>query len=254
MIEVQNISKFSKSGRKLLNNISFTVKKGEFVGILGASGAGKTLTLRTLNRLLTPDEGVINFEMAPGIFKNISDVSKKELRVIRQKIGVIFQGYHLIQRSTVLENVLIGRIGSISTFRSIFYGFTDKEAEEAMVALQEVNMAEFANQKVASLSGGEKQRVAIARAIFQNPSLVLADEPISNLDPSNAKLIMKLIKALSAHIPVIGVFHQPLMTAKYCTRVIAIKEGQIVYDGHPNLSEEQFLDIYGLELEQLQQF
>ena len=109
----------------------------------------------------------------------------------------------------------------------------------------------MANNKVSSLSGGEKQRVGIARAIFQKPNLLLADEPISNLDPKNAKLIMKLIKPLSEEIPVIGVFHQPEMTAKYCTRVIAIKDGKIMYDGKPNLSEDQLSEIYGEELSTL---
>ena len=251
MIEVINISKTLPNGKKLLDNISFKVKKGEFVGILGASGAGKTLTLRSLNGLLKPDSGSVIFKNELGEKVNICTLSNKKLRKVRQKIGVIFQGYHLVQRLSVLENVMIGRLGSITTFRSIFYGFTDAEAHEAMGALEKVNMEQLANNKVSSLSGGEKQRVGIARAIFQKPNLLLADEPISNLDPKNAKLIMKLIKPLAEEIPVIGVFHQPEMTAKYCTRVIAIKEGKIIYDGEPNLSESQLSEIYGEELSTL---
>jgi phosphonate transport system ATP-binding protein len=251
MIEVINISKTLPNGKKLLDNISFKVKKGEFVGILGASGAGKTLTLRSLNGLLKLDSGSVIFKNELGEKVNICLLSNKKLRKVRQKIGVIFQGYHLVQRLSVLENVMIGRLGSITTFRSIFYGFTDAEAQEAMGALEKVNMEHLANNKVSSLSGGEKQRVGIARAIFQKPNLLLADEPISNLDPKNAKLIMKLIKPLSEEIPVIGVFHQPEMTAKYCTRVIAIKEGKIIYDGKPNLSEDQLSEIYGEELSTL---
>jgi len=251
MIEVINISKTLPNGKKLLDNISFKVKKGEFVGILGASGAGKTLTLRSLNGLLKPDSGSVVFKNEIGEKVNICTLSNKKLRKVRQKIGVIFQGYHLVQRLSVLENVMIGRLGSISTFRSIFYGFTDAEAHEAMGALEKVNMEHLANNKVSSLSGGEKQRVGIARAIFQKPNLLLADEPISNLDPKNAKLIMKLIKPLSEEIPVIGVFHQPEMTAKYCTRVIAIKDGKIMYDGKPNLNEDQLSEIYGEELSTL---
>jgi phosphonate transport system ATP-binding protein len=251
MIEVINISKTLPNGKKLLDNISFKVKKGEFVGILGASGAGKTLTLRSLNGLLKLDSGSVIFKNELGEKVNICLLSNKKLRKVRQKIGVIFQGYHLVQRLSVLENVMIGRLGSITTFRSIFYGFTDAEAQEAMGALEKVNMEHLANNKVSSLSGGEKQRVGIARAIFQKPNLLLADEPISNLDPKNAKLIMKLIKPLSEEIPVIGVFHQPEMTAKYCTRVIAIKEGKIIYDGEPNLSESQLSEIYGEQLSTL---
>jgi len=245
MIEVRNISKRLPDGRKVLDNISFSVGKGEFVGILGASGAGKTLTLRCLNGLLKPDSGAILMKDASGQVQDICKVSRIRLRKLRQKIGVIFQGYHLVKRLTALDNVLIGRLGQISTFRSLFYGFTDEEAEMASQALEQVKIPQLAGTRVNSLSGGEMQRVAIARAIFQSPNLLLADEPISNLDPSNAKVIMKLIRP-------IGVFHQPEMTARYCTRVIAIKEGRIIYDGDPKLSQDQLIDIYGEELRQIE--
>jgi phosphonate transport system ATP-binding protein len=172
---------------------------------------------------------------------------------VRQKIGVIFQGYHLVKRLSALENVMIGRLGQISTWRSMFYGFTDAEAEEALQALDRVKMSQMANMQTGSLSGGEMQRVSIARAIFQSPTLLLADEPISNLDPSNAKTIMKMIKPLSEMMPVVGVFHQPEMTAKYCTRVIAIKEGKLIYDGDPKLSNKRLEEIYGEELELIEQ-
>ncbi|QEM08984.1 phosphonate ABC transporter ATP-binding protein [Mucilaginibacter rubeus] len=254
MIEVKGLTKTLPNGRKLLNGIDFTVKKGEFVGILGPSGAGKTLTLRCLNGLLKPDAGSVLVEDEHGKKHDICQISKKQLRHVRERIGVIFQGYHLVKRLSVLENVMIGRLGQISTIRSLVYGFTDKEAEEALLALEKVKMAHLAQNRTGSLSGGEMQRVAIARAIFQSPTLLLADEPISNLDPSNAKVIMKLIRPLSENIPVVGVFHQPEMTAKYCTRVIAIKDGQVVYDGDPKLSNKTLEDIYGEELAQMEQY
>lgn len=253
MIEVKGLIKTLPNGRKLLNGIDFTVKKGEFVGILGPSGAGKTLTLRCLNGLLKPDEGSVLVEDEHGKKHDICQINKKQLRHVRERIGVIFQGYHLVKRLSVLENVMIGRLGQISTFRSLVYGFTDKEGEEALLALEKVKMTHLAQSRTGSLSGGEMQRVAIARAIFQSPTLLLADEPISNLDPSNAKVIMKLIRPLSENIPVIGVFHQPEMTAKYCTRVIAIKDGQVIYDGDPKLSNQTLEDIYGEELAQMEQ-
>jgi phosphonate transport system ATP-binding protein len=253
MIEVKNLTKVLPNGRKLLDGISFTVNKGEFVGILGPSGAGKTLTLRCLNGLLKPDSGSVIVQDEFGKSRDICKINKRELRIARQKIGVIFQGYHLVKRLTALENVMIGRLGQISTFRSIFYGFTDAEAEEALTALDKVKIAHMAERKTGNLSGGEMQRVAIARAIFQSPTLLLADEPISNLDPSNAKVIMKMIKPLSATMPVVGVFHQPEMTAKYCTRVIAIKEGKVIYDGDPKLSNQMLVEIYGEELNQIEQ-
>ena len=254
MIEVKGLTKILPNGRKLLDGISFKVKKGEFVGILGPSGAGKTLTLRCLNGLLKPDAGSVMVQDAAGNMRNICSIGKKELRIVRQRIGVIFQGYHLVKRLTVLENVMIGRLGQISTLRSLVYGFTDAEAAEALLALDKVKIAHLAQNRTDSLSGGEMQRVAIARAIFQSPTLLLADEPISNLDPSNAKTIMKLIRPLSEHIPVVGVFHQPEMTAKYCRRVIAIKDGKVFYDGDPKLSNKKLEEIYGEELGMLDQY
>src|ERR1700744_5059896 len=248
MIEVKGLTKTLPKGRKLLDGIGFKVKKGEFVGILGPSGAGKTLTLRCLNGLLKPDSGSVIVQDEHGERHDICKISKRELRSVKQRIGVIFQGYHLVQRLSVLENVMIGRLGQINTLRSLVYGFTDKEAEEAILALEKVKIADKAQSRTSTLSGGEMQRVAIARAIFQSPTLLLADEPISNLDPSNAKVIMKLIRPLSEEMPVIGVFHQPEMTAKYCTRVIAIKGGKVIYDGDPALSTDQLVEIYGDEL------
>jgi phosphonate transport system ATP-binding protein len=248
MLEVKNLVKSIPTGRKVLDGISFTVRKGEFVGILGASGAGKTLTLRCLNGLLKPDSGSVFIQDEQGITNDICRINKRQLRKIRQKIGVIFQGYHLVKRLSALENVLIGRLGQINALRSIVYGFTDAEAKQALQALEQVKMDHMAEAKTGSLSGGEMQRVAIARAIFQLPTLLLADEPISNLDPSNARVIMKLIRPLSETVPVVGVFHQPEMTAKYCTRVIAIKEGKVIYDGDPHLSDNMLAEIYDEEL------
>jgi len=253
MLEVKNLTKTLPGGRKLLDGISFKVEKGEFVGILGPSGAGKTLTLRCLNGLLRPDGGSVLLNDGSNGVQDICKAGKRELRKMRRRIGVIFQGYHLVKRLSALENVMIGRLGEINTLRSILYGFTDKEAEEAFQALQNVKISHLAGSRIAGMSGGEMQRVAIARAIFQRPSLLLADEPISNLDPSNAKIIMKMIRPLAEQMPVIGVFHQPEMTAKYCTRVIAIKDGRIIYDGDPRLSNELLIEIYGEELRQIEQ-
>jgi phosphonate transport system ATP-binding protein len=252
MIEVTNISKSLPGGRKLLDGISFTVRRGEFVGILGASGAGKTLTLRCLNGLLKPDTGSVVVQDQDGSKWDICTIAKTRLRQLRRRIGIVFQGYHLVQRLTALDNVLLGRLGQISTMRSLFYGFTDKERAVALSALEKVKIGALAGARVGRLSGGEMQRVAIARAIFQNPALLLADEPLSNLDPSNAKVIMKLIQPLAQEMPVIGVFHQPEMTARYCTRVIAIKQGRIIYDGDPRLTTHQLVDIYGEELRQIE--
>ncbi len=244
MLEVRNITKTLPNGHSLLKGISFSVDKGEFVGILGPSGAGKTLTMRCCNGLLKPTTGDVLIEDCNKNKINLSKIKGKDLRNARKRLGVIFQGFNLVKRLTAVENVMIGRLGMIKPSRSLFYGFTDKECEEAIMALERVKIKDLAFRRVESMSGGEMQRVAIARAIFQKPLMLLADEPIANLDPSNAKSIMKLLVPLADEMPIVGVFHQPEFTRKYCTRVIAIKDGKVVYDGDPNISVEQLHDIY----------
>src|SRR5258708_33280995 len=173
MIEVIHISKTLPNGMKVLDNISFTVKRGEFVGIVGASGAGKTLTLRCLNGLLKPDSGSVLVE---DRFRRMSDIckaSKKELRKLRQKIGLVFQGYHLIKRLNALDNGLVGRLGQINVLRSLLYGFTDEEAGQAEAALDKVKIGHLAGGGVRSIMGWVVQWVASAPAIFHatNPRL-----------------------------------------------------------------------------------
>ena len=248
MIKAVNLTKQLPNGKLLLNEISFEVSKGEFLGILGPSGAGKTLTLKSIIGLLDLTKGEVWIEENNNNYINIFKTKAKILKQLRTKIALIFQGYHLVQRATAIENVLMGRLGSISTLRSLLFGFNEIEKTAALKSLEKVNMQHLAQSKVAALSGGEKQRVAIARALFQEPNLLLADEPISNLDPKNAKIIMGILKELSSLFPVIGVFHQPELCAKYCSRIIAIKDGKKVYDGPPILEETLLEYIYGEEL------
>jgi phosphonate transport system ATP-binding protein len=250
MLEVHGLSKNLPDGTSLLKDISFTVKNGEFVGILGPSGAGKSLTMRCILGLTPPDSGSVVLTDSEGISHIITKARGKKLRQIRQKIGVVFQGFHLVKRLTVLENVMIGRLGRISPVRSWFYGFTDEEAQDALKTLARINMASFAHRIVATLSGGEIQRVAVCRAIYQEPIIMLADEPIGSLDPKNASEIMTILKPISTQIPICGVFHQPDITARYCTRVIGIKQGSIIYDGPPELSQDELNALYGEELQE----
>ncbi|GAB1857658.1 phosphonate ABC transporter ATP-binding protein [Flavobacteriaceae bacterium MHTCC 0001] len=251
MIEVKNITKSTKEGRQILKGISFKANKGDFIGILGPSGAGKTLTMRCLNGLTKPTTGEILININ-GEEHDIAKYKGKQLRKLRQKIGVVFQGFNLVKRLSVVENVMIGKLGQINQFRSLFKGFNDAEAQTALEALDKVKIEQLAGRKVGSLSGGEMQRVAIARAIFQKPVILLADEPIANLDPSNAKKVMKRLKPLSQEMPVIGVFHQPEIAAKYCNRIIALKDGKIFYDGNSDISESMLEDIYGDELQEIE--
>jgi len=244
MLRVTNLTKRLSNGKILLNGISFTVHKGEFVGVLGASGAGKSLTMRCIVGLTSVTEGEIVFTGEHGKTYRTTTIQGGELRRARRNIGVIFQGCNLVKRLSVLENVMIGRLGRIHPLRSWLYGFTDREAEEAMEALDRVGMAEFAARLTGSLSGGEMQRVAIARAIYQKPLCYLADEPIASLDPKNARAIMRLLQPLAREQPILGAFHQPEMTAEFCTRVLAIRNGALVYDGDPRLTRAQLAEIY----------
>ncbi|MEM6843713.1 MAG: phosphonate ABC transporter ATP-binding protein [Bacteroidota bacterium] len=244
MIEVKNITKRLPNGKAILDGVSFTAHRGDFIGILGPSGAGKTTLIRCLNGLTQPSSGQVIITQGERTYE-VNRCRGKALRKLRQKIGVIFQGFNLVTRLSALDNVMIGRLGQVHPMRSLFYGFTNQEAEEAMDALDQVKIAHLAHRTVASLSGGETQRVAIARAIFQRPVMLLADEPIANLDPTNAQKIMRLLKPLSERMPTIGVFHQPDIAAQFCTRIISLKDGKVAYDGSPHLSNEQLEEIYG---------
>jgi phosphonate transport system ATP-binding protein len=252
MLYVDGLTKKLPGGRLLLDRVSFSVKPGEFVGILGASGAGKSLTLRCILGLTHADGGRATMVTPAGEEFSLTAISGRRLREARRRMGVIFQGFNLVKRLRVLDNVMIGRLGEMSPWRSWFYGFNDTEAAEALEALRRVKMDTHAERITGTLSGGEMQRVAIARAMFQRPAIFLADEPIASLDPANSLAIMKLLQPLARTTPVLGVFHQPEMTARFCTRVIGIKQGRVIYDGDPALSHAQLEEIYGEELMQIQ--
>jgi phosphonate transport system ATP-binding protein len=253
MLHVENLRKVLPNGKVLLDGVSLKVERGEFVGVLGASGAGKSLTLRCILGLTKADGGsaVLRPETEGDHSFDLLTCKGRGQRDCRRRMGVIFQGFNLVKRLRVIDNVMIGRLARIHPLRSWLYGFTDAEAAEAVEALRRVKMDTYADRVTGSLSGGEMQRVAIARAIFQKPAIYLADEPIASLDPSNSLAIMKLLAPLARETPVLGVFHQPEMTARFCTRVVAIKGGRVVYDGDPRLSHDQLQDIYGNELMQV---
>ena len=252
MLTVDALSKVLPDGTRPLDNVSFTIERGEFVALLGASGAGKSLTLRCILGLTETDEGDVSFTTSYGRTLHLSRQTGKALRASRSRIGVIFQGLNLVKRLRVIENVMLGRLGTIDPLRSWLYGFTDGEAMQALDALRKTNMAAHAHRFTGSLSGGEMQRVAVARAIHQDPELYLADEPISSLAPGNARSVMELLLPLSKDKPVLGVFHQPEMVARFCTRAIAIKNGEVVYDGDPVLDDGTLKQVYGTELKKLE--
>jgi phosphonate transport system ATP-binding protein len=246
MLSVKNVAKKLPDGRLLLKDISFEVKKGEFVGILGESGVGKTVLLRCINGLTTPDSGEVIIN-GGHYTQKINGKKGKDLREIQRHIGMIFQGSILVKRLSVLENVLTGRLGWISPIRSLVYGFTDDEVEVAMEALEKVGVRHLADRRAETLSGGEMQRVAIARALFQEPYLLLADEPVSNLDPKNTEMVLDYLQPLTRQMAIVGVFHSPKLVSQYCTRAIGIKDGVVLYDGSPHISPSMLVEIYGTE-------
>lgn len=243
MLSVRNITKRLPDGRLLLKEISFKAEKGEFIGILGKSGVGKTVLLRCINGLTAPDSGEVVINGA-GDPQKINSKDNKDLRGIRQRIGMIFQSFNLVKRLSVLENVMTGRLGRISTVRSLLYGFTDKEVETALIALDRVGIQHLAYRRAETLSGGEMQRVAIARALMQEPHLMLADEPVANLDPKAAEVVLDYLKPLTEEMCILGVFHAPDIVRKYCSRAIAIKDGIVVHDGPPDLPDDLIEYIY----------
>ncbi len=246
MLELRKLVKRAADGRVLLDEVSLQVQPGEFVGVLGASGAGKSLTLRAIVGLTRLDGGEVRMDG-----ERIDEAKGARLRQVRRQIGVIFQGLHLVKRLSVIENVMIGKLGSISPLRSWLYGFTDSEAREALEALARVEMADFAGRITGTLSGGEMQRVAIARAIFQKPRLYLADEPIASLDPKNAEAIMRLLRGLAQESPVLGAFHQPEMTARFCSRAVGLRRGRVVFEGAASVGRAVLGEIYGAEWDSL---
>jgi phosphonate transport system ATP-binding protein len=245
MLSVANIVVSLPDGKRLVDNVGFSVRRGEFVSILGSSGAGKSLTMRCIVGITKPSEGEVELTGPNGVTYRTTGVGAQELRRARRHIGLIFQGANLVKRLTVLENVMLGRLGYIHPLRSWLVGFKDSEAREAMAALERVNMASFAARLAGSLSGGEMQRVSIARAIYQRPLLYLADEPISSLDPKNAEAVMSILQPLAQETPVIGAFHQPTIVARYCTRVIGIRAGKVLYDGPAQMPAAKLESIYG---------
>lgn len=247
-LEVHKLSKTLKTGERLVEDVSFRVNPGEFVALIGASGAGKSLTLRCILGLTQPTKGSATLIDHAGHSHCLTQCNARNLRAARRKMGVIFQGANLVSRLTALENVMIGGLGQMHPLRAWVYGFTTAEAERALAALAQTGTEALAERVTETLSGGEMQRVAIARALYQDPDIFFADEPISALDPKNAQAVMEFLRPLAQHTPVLGVFHQPEMVARYCTRCIALKKGRVIYDGDPRVPEATLEEIYGAEL------
>lgn len=242
ILKVTNLVKRYNGGTLALEDINLEVKKGEFIAVIGPSGAGKSTLLRSINRLIEPTEGSIEF-----LDQRIEKANKSELRKIRSKMGMIFQHYNLIYRSSVLENVLHGRLGYMGSVAGVFNRYKEEDKQEAIMLLEKVGLEAEIYKRADELSGGQKQRVGVCRALAQNPELILADEPIASLDPKSSAVVMDAIykNCKEQGIACLVNLHQVDVAKRYATRIVAVKAGTIVFDGQASeLTEEMIEYLY----------
>jgi phosphonate transport system ATP-binding protein len=245
LLDVSHLMKNYDGNRPALDDISFSIRKGEFVSVIGPSGAGKSTLLRCINRMIEVSAGEVRFEGA-----SVGQLRRGDLKKVRSKIGMIFQHYNLVERLTVIENVLHGRLGSKSTLSGALGRYTSTEKQRAMDVITMLGLADHVYQRCDRLSGGQKQRVGIARALVQDPRMILCDEPIASLDPNASKMIMEQLKRLAneMHISIIVNLHQVDVALKYSDRILGVNKGRLVFDGGPgDLSAERIAEIYGTE-------
>ncbi|MFH2021113.1 MAG: phosphonate ABC transporter ATP-binding protein [archaeon] len=244
MIKIKKLTHtYRNRDDEAVKNINLHIKKGENVVIIGSSGSGKSTLMKCINRLIEPTSGVI---IIGG--ENITSSTPKQAEKIRGRIGMIFQNFNLVERETVLENVLNGCLRHNNQFDSILGRFSKQSHAIAMENILIVGLNGFEDERVNSLSGGQKQRVAIARALSQKPDVILADEPVSNLDPKLMKEILDLLKKIcdEKRITLVASLHFLDLAKKYGKRIIGMRDGRIVFDGTPdNLTEKDIVDIYG---------
>ncbi|MDP8231817.1 MAG: phosphonate ABC transporter ATP-binding protein [Candidatus Zophobacter franzmannii] len=245
IIKISGLNKFYNKETHALKDIDLNVKEGEFAILLGLSGSGKSTLLRCINRLIEPTSGKIVFKD-----HDITALTTSELPAVRSRIGMIFQQFNLIKNLSVMTNVLTGRLGQ----HSLFKPWTKEEKELALLNLKRVGLESYAKRKVKNLSGGQQQRVAIARALMQAPDIILADEPVASLDPATADSVMQYLGDLNKNdgITVICSLHFLSLARKYGTRVIALKDGEKVFEGSPDeIDEARFQAIYGEEAQEI---
>ena len=245
ILEVRNL-RAGYSGRDILKGVSFSVAADDFFAIIGPSGAGKSTLIRCVNRLVEPSGGEVIFNG-----QDLLKVPQSQLRGVRRNIGMIFQEFNLIERLSVIDNVLTGRLGYTGTLRSLFRFFTKEDIRQALTLLDRVGLTEHIDKRADRLSGGQRQRVGIARALIQNPKLLLVDEPTSSLDPKISREVMGLIKEIGLEfgIPILCNIHDVELATEFCTRVIGLQDGIKKFEGRPDeLDRRALQDIYAMEV------
>ena len=247
ILKVENLNlTYQKGGPQVLFDISFSVSKSDFYAIIGPSGAGKSSLIRCINKLADANSGNVLFKG-----ENIINLSGRKLRSVRRKIGMIFQEFNLIDRMSVIDNVLTGRLGYMNTFTSLFRMFDKKDISRAIALIEKVGLGDFANKRVDQLSGGQRQRVGIARALMQEPEIMLVDEPTSSLDPKIAIEMMELIKGIADElkIPVLCNIHNIDLAKQFANRILGLQDGKKKFDDTTDkLTHEVLQDLYKYEV------
>ncbi len=249
LLRIDNLSKVYDNGTHALGGVSFEVPRGQFVAVIGLSGSGKSTLLRCINRLVEPTTGHAWFDG-----KNITTANDAELRRIRRRIGMVFQHFNLVHRSSVLTNVLAGRLGYVSPMWSLINRFSKEDMAKAYRQLARIGLADRATNRADALSGGQQQRVGIARALMQDPDMILADEPVASLDPVLAHSIMQYLEKINQEdgVTVLCSLHFLDLVHRYADRVIALNDGKLMFDGLPSeIDDAMFKDIYGQEAERV---
>ncbi|MEO9653851.1 phosphonate ABC transporter ATP-binding protein [Marinomonas sp.] len=245
LLSIRGLHKEYVAGNAILKGIDIDIAEQGIIAIIGPSGTGKSTLLRCINRLIDPTQGQILLEQ-----EDLSQASGKQLRTLRRKIGMVFQEYNLVERLTVIENVLTGRLGYMSAWDAWRRKFSQEDINTAFQLLEAVGLAEHAKKRADSLSGGQRQRVGIARAVMQNPRLLLADEPTSSLDPKTAVEIMELLErfAEEKNMPALVNIHDVNLARRYAKRMIGMSNGVVIYDGAPEgITDDHLKQIYGGE-------
>lgn len=245
MLRLKGLKKRYKTGDYALKGVDLEIPKGQVIALIGPSGAGKSTLIRCVNRLVKPTEGTVHLGD-----QDITSLSSGQLRKARRRMGMIFQEYALVERLTVMENVLSGRLGYVGFWASCFRKFPKKDVQEAYRLLDRVGLMHMADKRADELSGGQRQRVGICRALIQDPDLLLVDEPTASLDPKTSRQIMRLINELCAERGLAAIIniHDVLLAQMYSQRVVGLKLGEIVYDGKPDgLKPAVLTEIYGEE-------
>jgi phosphonate transport system ATP-binding protein len=246
LIEFKHVNKIYPNGVQGLKDLNFTIGEGEFVIVIGLSGAGKSTMLRSINRLIDTTSGHI---LIDG--KSITQAKGKDLRLIRRDIGMIFQNFNLVKRSSVLRNVLTGKVAYHPTMKTVFGLFPKEDKQLAYEALKRVNLAEKVYTRADELSGGQQQRVSIARALIQEPKIILADEPVASLDPVTTEVVMDDLLRINQDlgITVVVNLHSIELARKYGERIIGLRAGELVFNGSTEeATDSKLRAIYGAEI------